>query len=160
MFMEKTAEQLLREKNQSRPKKLKKRRRSRYKTGFHHSPKCAKIFEYRSGWERVWAIDLDNDPNVVSYEYETIKIPYILNNKTGKIRYYIPDFIVTYINGAKIIYEVKNTNAMKNITVIKKAKAAELWAQRNGYQYQMITGEIILLLEKKQKLLTNPLKKK
>ena len=143
-------------KNKGKKKASKRKRKSRYKTGFHYSPKCKNdkgIFEYRSGWEETFSFDLDSDSSVLEYEYETIKIPYILNNKTGKIRYYIPDFIVTYKDGRKVIYEIKNTSAAKNIMVVKKAKAAELWAQRNGYQYKMLLGDVISQLEKKQKAL-------
>jgi hypothetical protein len=147
------AEKALIAKNKAKRKVVKKRKRGKfYKTGFHYSPKCKQIFEYRSGWELTFAKDLDSDSTVVSYEYETIKIPYILNPKTGKTRYYFPDFIVTYTDGRKVIYEIKNTSKLNNVTVIKKAKAAELWAQRNGYQYQILAGETISLLEKKQKV--------
>jgi hypothetical protein len=150
------AEKELIAKNKCKKKKTPRRKRkSRYKTGFHFSLKCKNpnnIFQYRSGWELTFGISLDDDPNVIEYEYETLKIPYILNNRTGKIRWYIPDFIVTYKNGDKIICEVKNTSCVNNIMVVKKAKAAELWAQKNGYTYKILTGDVITLLEKAQKV--------
>lgn len=131
----------------------KRKRKSRYKTGFHFSLKCKNpnnILQYRSGWEKIFAVSLDMDPNVISYEYETLKIPYIKSVKTGKQRWYIPDFIVTYVTGPRMIVEIKNTSVVNNSTVQKKAKAADAWAKRNNYQYVMLTGPAITMLEKLQ----------
>lgn len=144
---------IARNKSKKKAPGTKRKRKSRYKTGFHFSLKCKNpnnILQYRSGWEKTFAISLDSDPDVISYEYETLKIPY-LKNINGKQRWYIPDFIVLYSNGLKVIVEIKNTSVVNNSTVQKKAKAAELWAKRNQMTYVMLTGQAISVLEKAQR---------
>lgn len=136
-------------------KKRKTRRRKkkgRYHTGTHSSLKCKNSpMKYRSGWELTVAKHLDNDPLVLCYEYEAIKIPYISNKKSGKIRNYLPDFYVTYLDGRKVLIEVKRISSLNQLTVKKKAEAAKLWAYKNNCEYIFWTDPIIKALKKIQK---------
>jgi len=147
-----------------RQKKRKRRKRkSRYITGIYKSVKCLNEIRYRSSWEFYVCKFLDEQLDVISYEYESIKIPYISNIKTKRIRNYIPDFVVNYIDGSKKIIEVKRKTAINNDIVVKKAEAARKWCedltkQGNQVTYEMWTEAIIfpirqrfLLLEKIQK---------
>ena len=113
------------------------RRKRRYKTGLHKSPKCPEEFKYRSGWELDVAVVFDNDPNVISYEYEKISIPYVSNLKTKKIRIYYPDFLVTYANGTKSIIEVKRDDRITASKTVKKADACRKWAEQKSITYQI-----------------------
>lgn len=130
------------------PIKKKRKRKRRYKTGVHKSPKCATPIEYRSGWEKEVCIFLDNDPNVVEYGYECVTIPYVSNARTGKIRTYYPDFLVTYKDGTKKLIEVKRRDKLADPKVLKKAKAAEEWAKRQNIAYEFWTNTIIMALKK------------
>ena len=132
-------------------KKKRKKKKGHYKTGIHIAKKCVQPIKYRSSWELTVAIHLDNDPTVKSFEYESVKIPYMLNVRTRKIRNYIPDFIVQYIDGRKVIIEVKRTSALNNLIVMKKASAAREWAAKNGMEYVFWTNKIIEQLQKIQK---------
>jgi hypothetical protein len=117
---------------------IKKRRRKRkYKTGLHRSPKCPVEFKYRSGWELNVAVVFDNDPNVLSYEYESLEILYVSNSKTKKVRRYYPDFIVTYLDGNKSIIEVKRDDRINAPKTIKKAEACQKWAKEQKMDYQI-----------------------
>lgn len=107
--------------------------------------------KYRSGWELTVAKHLDEDPLVESYEYESIKIPYISNKRRGTVKNYIPDFIVTYTDGRKLIIEVKRKTALNQLLVRKKADAARLWACDNSAEYVFWTDPIIKALQKIQK---------
>jgi hypothetical protein len=107
--------------------------------------------KYRSGWELTVAKHLDENPEVLHYQYEAIKIPYILNKRTGKIRNYLPDFYVTYTSGRKLLIEVKRNSALNQLLVKKKEAAARLWAMKNGSEYEFWTDQIVLTFQKIQK---------
>jgi len=134
--------------------KYKRRRKKRhYKTGVHNSPKCSSPIKYRSGWELAICIYIDEDPNVIEYSYEPFKIPYISNKKCAKIRNYIPDFLITYKDGHKILAEVKRQDKLNDLIVKKKIEAGKQWAaQQKNITYQLWTDNMILPLLKLQKL--------
>ncbi len=54
---------------------------------------------YRSSWEAHFMRFCDNDPRVLQWSSESIRIPYI-NPLTGRNAMYYPDFFVVYIDGA------------------------------------------------------------
>lgn len=133
---------------QSPPKKRKRRRKGRYKTGVYKSPKASKPIEYRSGWELEVCKYLDADINVASYEYESIAIPYIANVRTGKVRRYFPDFLVMYADGKKVMVEVKRNDKLSNPKVMKKTEAGKLWCLQNGAIYELWTNQLIEKIRK------------
>lgn len=117
----------------------KKKRRSRYHRGIYTSAKNAgKQFSYRSGWEGKYFEHLENDPEVISYDYECLKIPYISNKKSGRTRNYIPDFIVTRATGTEII-EIKPTRFLKKRAIVKKLQAGNEYATSHGMKFKLLT---------------------
>jgi len=123
--------------------KRKRKRKSHYKTGIHHSPKCPTPIKYRSGWEYTVALYLDQDANVLSYEYESIKIRYTV---AGKYHDYYPDFLVLYKSGKKVIVEVKRADKLTDRKVIAKATATRKWLKENkldDYEYQFWSDAVI-----------------
>jgi len=146
-----------------RAKTRKGRRQTHYITGTHISPKSMHPIQYRSSWELYVCKHFDEDPRVLSYDYEPYKIAYISNLKSGRVRFYIPDFVVNYADGTQKIIEVKRNSALNNNTVIKKAEAARRWCEsltkKTGkkHMYELWTEIIIfpirqrfMLLEKQQ----------
>ncbi len=130
------------------PKK-RKRKSSRYKTGVHPSQKCLNgPAEYRSGWEKEVLIYLDGAQNVENYLYEGVKIPYVSNIRTKKIRTYYPDFLIRYTTGEIVMVEVKRKDKLADPCVIKKKRAAEDWCQKEGIEYQIWTNDIIKTLKR------------
>lgn len=129
-----------------------KKRKRRYLTGVHTSPKCLTPIKYRSSWEKVACVHFDNDPKVIKYEYESVKIPYVSNKRTGKLLNYIPDFIVEYFDGTKVIIEIKREDKLNNIKVLQKAEAARLWAEKQNMSYLFWTQTVILPLKKLYKI--------
>lgn len=95
---------------------------------------------------------LDADPNVVSYLYESFKIPYVANSKTGKLRNYIPDFLVEMASGEKLLVEVKRSDKLAQPKVKKKIAAAQVWCSENHAEYQLWTNEKISEIAKQQKV--------
>lgn len=123
-----------------KPKKKRKRRRRRgYITGIYTSTKTGISSKYRSGWELKYMEWLDRNILVSSWEYESLKIPYLSNKKTGKMRNYIPDFVVHYADGSHIVTEIKPSKRLTQTTVKKKAQFAEQWCTENHYSYLIIT---------------------
>lgn len=128
----------------------------RYITGIHKSPKSKELIHFRSSWEFVVCLYLDDDPEVTEYAYEAVKIPYIANRKSGKVRHYYPDFLITYKSGKVVLAEVKRQNQVDNLKVVKKTEAGKTWAKENKAEFQLWTDKMILPLQKLYKLKLNP----
>ena len=121
------------------PKKRKKKRGSRYHRGVYTSVKNdGKKFSYRSGWEGKYFDYLESDPDVVTYDYECIKIPYVSNKKSGRTRNYIPDFMVTRPSGIEII-EIKPTRFLKKRAIVKKLAAGHEYATSHNMTFKLLT---------------------
>jgi len=57
-------------------------RRFKVKRGVHVSSKCVGgSFKFRSALEEKYAKQLDADDDVLSYSYERVVIPYVVNDK-------------------------------------------------------------------------------
>ena len=121
-------------------KSRKRKRKSRFKRGIHNSIKLVNPpAKYRSGWELAYMIWLDASPAVLNYEYESLKIPYVSNIKTGKLRNYIPDFLVRYVDGRICLVEVKPIKRLTTLPVKKKLGAAQQWASAHGVTLEIVT---------------------
>lgn len=113
---------------------------------------------YRSSWEFAFMHFCDNDPAVLQWASEAIKIPY-RNPFTGKNTVYIPDFLIVYIDAnntkhAEII-EVKPVNettmeaarTMKDkayvILNMAKWEAARNFAKMNNMKFKIISDNDI-----------------
>lgn len=82
---------------------------------------------------------LDADVTVESYQYEGMTIEYVSNAKTGRIRRYIPDFMVNRTDGTKELIEVKPSKRLVQRNVQKKIAAAEEWCRAHGMVFRVIT---------------------
>jgi len=123
--------------------KRKRKRKKHYITGIHHSPKCPTPINYRSGWELTVALYLDQNPEVLLYEYESINIRYAV---AGRYRTYTPDFLIVYKDGKKVIVEVKRADKLTDRKVIAKATATRKWLKENkliDYDYQFWSDAVI-----------------
>lgn len=120
-------------------KKRKRKRKGHYHTGVHASPKTGLTCKYRSGWESSYMQYLDASPDVITWAYESIVIPYVSNKKTGKLRNYHPDFLVTYADGHIELVEVKPARRVHQVKVAKKLLAAGDWARAHGVALVVIT---------------------
>lgn len=122
-------------------KKKKRKKKCRYKRIEFFSLKANKLLKSRSGWEYAYFQYLDNNQDVKSYEYESLKIPYLSNKKSGKIRNYIPDFIITYIDGTVLIVEIKPKRFLEKLQIKKKLIAAKEYAEKNKIQFKVLTED-------------------
>lgn len=119
--------------------KRKRRKKKRYHTGTYVSTKTGQHCKYRSGWELLYLTYLDNDASVQSFEYEQLKIPYVSNVRTGKIRHYFPDVYVKYTNGESALVEIKPKRRLEQVKVKKKLDAARVWCGEHGVTFKIVT---------------------
>lgn len=123
-----------------RPKRRRKTGRAgHYITGSYASVLTGKTCKYRSGWELKFMEFLDRSAVIKTWGYETLKIPYISNKKTGKIRTYYPDFCVEYLDGTIEIVEIKPSKRLKQVAVQKKIAAAKDWCGAHSAAFVIIT---------------------
>ena len=93
---------------------------------------------YDSKLESFMMEKLDADPTVVKWmKRHGITIPWVDVQK--HMRRYCPDFIVEYIDGRKVILEVKDPSRLDSDEVKRKRKAAEMWCKRRGMEYVVAT---------------------
>lgn len=111
---------------------------------------------YRSGWEHSFMTFCDNNPNVIRWASESIKILY-RHPLTGKQSFYVPDFFIQYRTKTnKICSEVveikpkkqsllesKASNKDRQVVAINYAKwdAAAKWCKKQGLIFRVITEE-------------------
>lgn len=105
--------------------------------GNYTSTKVNRTFYYRSSWELLYMKELDEDSNVVKWDYEPFSLKYFDGEKQ---RRYIPDFIVETEN-TKLLVEVKPISLQHHgINKLKKEAALE-WCKENNYQYTEVNYE-------------------
>jgi hypothetical protein len=114
---------------------------------------------YRSGWEFAFMKMCDENPAIVNWASEAIKIPY-RNPLTGKQTIYVPDFFITYMDrtgktNVELI-EVKPANQSIKEQVGKsvhnqahyilnqaKWEAARAWCKQNNIKFRVVNeGDI------------------
>lgn len=116
----------------------KRKRRGHYHTGTYLSTKTGLTCKYRSGWELSYMQYLDADVRVATWGYECVVIPYVSNQRSGKVRRYHPDFLVTYADG-QVLVEIKPSKRVHQAKVAKKLVAAGDWARAHGVVLTVIT---------------------
>jgi hypothetical protein len=110
--------------------------------------------KFRSGWEMAFFRFCDNNPAILQWASESIKIPY-RNPLTGKQTIYVPDIFMVYQNkfGQKIaeVIEIKPSKQTlveeaksqkdKLAVVINHAKwqAANAWCKHQGIKFRVVT---------------------
>ena len=109
------------------------------KHGNYNPIKSPYNFEGYDSQLEMWMMEkLDADPTVVKWmKRHGITIPWVDVQK--HMRRYCPDFIVEYINGRKVILEVKDPSRLDSDEVKRKRKAAEMWCKRRGMEYEVAT---------------------
>ena len=83
---------------------------------------------------------MDANESVVSYEYERLRIPYY--DTANHKRHYVSDFLITYVDGSRVLCEIKPKEFLDNEKTRLKAEAAEAWCQ-DRTRYEILTGEVL-----------------
>ena len=93
---------------------------------------------YDSDLERRMMVRLEADATVKKWmKRHGLSIPWIDGQKHQ--RRYVPDFIVEYEDGRKVLIEVKDPSRMDSDDVKRKRKAAEIWCKQRGMEYELAT---------------------
>lgn len=110
---------------------------------------------YRSSWEFAFMRFCDENPSVIKWASESIKIPY-RNPFTGKYTVYVPDFFIVYVDKdnqkhAEVIEvkplsqtslaEAKRNKLHRAHAVLNEAKwgAARAWCSQNGVTFRVVS---------------------
>ena len=109
---------------------------------------------YRSSWEFTFMSFCDNNPAVINWVSEGVKIPYY-NPVSGKQTIYVPDFLVVYVDANQRqhteLVEIKPSTETtmesarsyrdKLMVAINMAKwaAADSWARANNMRFRVVT---------------------
>ena len=109
---------------------------------------------YRSSWEFAFMNFCDNNPAVLNWTSESVKIPYF-NPVSGKNTIYVPDFLIVYVDANQKqhteVVEIKPSTETtmesarsyrdKLSVAINMAKwaAADNWARANNMRFRVIT---------------------
>lgn len=106
---------------------------------FWQAKKSPYNFEYyQSDLERHMMEHLEADPTVKRWmKRHGISIPWIDGQKHQ--RRYMPDFIVEYEDGRKVMIEVKDPSRLDSDEVKRKRKAAEMWCKQRNMEYIVAT---------------------
>lgn len=108
--------------------------------GAFESPKKSpwNFERYDSDLERRMMERLEVDPLVAKWmKRHGVTIPWIDNQKHQ--RRYSPDFLVEYLDGAKVLIEVKDPSRIESNDVQRKRRAAEMWCRQRGMEYVIAT---------------------
>jgi hypothetical protein len=109
---------------------------------------------YRSSWEFTFMSFCDNNPAVLNWASEGVKIPYF-NPVSGRQTIYVPDFLVIYVDANQRkhteLVEIKPSTETtmesarsyrdKLSVAINMAKwaAADSWARANNMRFRVVT---------------------
>jgi hypothetical protein len=109
---------------------------------------------FRSSWEFAFMRFCDENPNVIKWASEAIKIPY-RNPFTGKYTVYVPDFFISYIDAENRQHnelievkplnqtsfkEAKNNRLNQAHAALNEAKwtAARQWCKQNSVVFRIV----------------------
>ena len=109
---------------------------------------------YRSSWEFTFMSFCDNNPAVLNWASEGVKIPYF-NPVSGKQTVYVPDFLIVYVDANQRkhteLVEIKPSTETtmesarsyrdKLMVAMNMAKwaAADSWARANNMRFRVVT---------------------
>jgi len=110
---------------------------------------------YRSSWEHTFMVFCDNNPAVIGWASEAVRIPY-KNPLTGKQSSYVPDFFVQYQdkngNRKSELVEIKPSNQstmegagrsrnrqMAVVQNMAKWEAATRWCKQKRITFRVVT---------------------
>lgn len=121
--------------------------------------------KYKSSWEEAVFKVMDNNPNVVRWGYEIVKIAYMkpMANNTFARRNYYPDIYVEYYDqDGKFIKEVVEIKPLKqtkpsrarrpevklyenytHMVNLSKWEQAEKWCRARGIKFSIMTEKSI-----------------
>lgn len=111
-----------------------------YDRGYHDSPKAGRVY-YMSGWEQRRWQELDEDPQVVTYQRSPCAVPY---DWEGSVHRYVPDVLIQYEDGSKMLEEIKPIKLLTRphkgqAKLLAKMEAGRLHAEEQGWGWRVFS---------------------
>lgn len=106
----------------------------------HYTSIKAGIQKFMSSWELHFMELLDVDIDVKSYKSQPFSIPYFRPD-TNKFHRYIPDFLVEYTDGTKVLVEIKPECFLDAELNLLKFEAGRRYAYQNKWEFVILTEE-------------------
>lgn len=142
-------------------KYLKPKKNGRYKQGYIDPRSCKKLFEqiskeviiYRSSYELKFIMWMENSDKVTRWGSECFYIPYMFVD--GTTHKYWPDYFVEFVDGTKMVVEIKPYNQTQRVTNencwaakeyaknMCKWNAAMEFCKKKGYLFKVLTEKTI-----------------
>jgi hypothetical protein len=98
------------------------------KKGHYTSSKTGRTHLFRSSWEEAVMKHLDSCDVVTTWNYECVHIPYVYDNHK---RWYVPDFIVTFVDCRREMWEVKPKEFHLTERVMRTTEAGKKYCTEN-----------------------------
>lgn len=105
-----------------------------FKKGIYLSTKTNHSCIFRSSWEEKAFISLDQNFNVLDWISEPFSIPYLFEDITKN---YIPDLLITYKDGRKLLVEIKPECFISHPINQAKFQAAKEYCEAHGMQFEL-----------------------
>lgn len=115
----------------------------RYVTGTFQSTKMGQVVHFRSSLERDFFIGLENALNVIEYFVEPFGIDYSLD---GVEHVYIPDVLVSFVDGVNVLVEVKPQFLWNDRTNVAKFEYATKYCNERGWSF-VVTDNVQIPLD-------------
>ena len=114
-------------------------------TGCYLSTKTNKEMHYRSSWELATMRWLDSNAVVQTYQYESIRIPYLTQESERQVqRHYVPDFLIEFTSGKKELWELKPEKLSQNEKTKAKVCAANEFCVNNNMSFKLLHKQDLL----------------
>jgi len=104
--------------------------------GWFYSAKNGRTFHYRSSWELFYMRILEEDKDVLSYGYETVRVPYL--DAVGSKRFVVPDFLVNLVDGTKLVVEVRPVWRLNYKNTRMTMDVVASFCKQKGYKFVWI----------------------
>lgn len=122
--------------------KYKEYGKNNHRSGTYVSSKTGKEYWFRSSWELACMKYLDANENVVTWEYESVRISYIYDNHK---RWYVPDFLITFTDKHSEMWELKPAKFCENEKTALKSRAAKQFCNENLIScFQILTKQCLI----------------
>jgi len=109
-----------------------------YTRGTFFSVKNGKAIPYKSSSELQYLKWLESNPDVVNYEYEPVRIPYLFEGRQHTTR---PDFLVHYTDGHTELVEVKMEWRLSDLQEQVKIQIMKKYAEETNCLFRLILGK-------------------
>lgn len=113
--------------------------KNNHQCGDHESTKTGLKHRYRSSWECATMLFLDVSAEILAWNYECLRVSYYYENNK---RWYVPDFLVEYVDGRKEIWEIKPKEFATSRACQLKTEAAKKYCESEGISaYRILTRD-------------------